>query len=166
MISQAYLDLLHKTENSTPVAYQETTGTDILLIELQSLWAEFEYTYSANLGAALDSLQGLASVGFLLQSRLTGTPLYAVYDYAKDLHTRKNAGYSGDSPDPWKNFRGCVPFGISAVDGCITRLCDKYTRFQNIISNPELDQVGEKAAETITDFAAYCLILSCLLNEG
>ena len=31
----------------------------------------------------------------------------------KDLHIKKNAGYSGkDNPDPWANFRMAEQFGV------------------------------------------------------
>lgn len=90
----------------------------------------------------------------------------AVYTQLHDLHIRKNAGYAGDDPDPWKNFRAVEVFGISAADGCLTRLSDKYARWCVLKDNPEKDLVNESIADTLMDMVAYCLILICLLEEG
>lgn len=89
----------------------------------------------------------------------------ALLDKMKDLHQRKNAGYSGDDPDPWLNFRQCEDFGISAEQGVITRMSDKWSRFRSLWRKPEHDQVGEAIEDTLMDLAAYSLVLICLLEE-
>lgn len=81
------------------------------------------------------------------------------------LHRNKNAGYSGRNTDPWHNFRVCNAFGISSADGVITRMCDKYARYNNVSKNPTLDMVSESSIDTLKDLAAYSIILVCLLNE-
>jgi hypothetical protein len=87
-------------------------------------------------------------------------------DKAWDLHVRKNAGYAGaDNPDPWANFRMCEAFGISAFDGCMVRMSDKYIRVTNLLRAPSNDQVGESLRDTLSDLAAYALIGICLLDE-
>lgn len=47
-------------------------------------------------------------------------------DEMKDLHIRKNAGYTGDNPDPWANFRMAEMFGVSGVLGVLVRMSDKF----------------------------------------
>ena len=85
---------------------------------------------------------------------------------AKDLHIRKNAGYSGaDNPDAWANFRMAEEFGVSAFKGCLVRMSDKYIRITNLIRNPNNEQVGESVKDTLKDLAAYALIAVCLLEE-
>lgn len=86
-------------------------------------------------------------------------------DQMKDLHVRKNAGYAGDSLDPWANFRMCETFGVSAFYGCLVRLSDKYIRVTNLVKNPINEQVGENIKDTLFDLAAYALIAICLLEE-
>lgn len=85
---------------------------------------------------------------------------------AKDLHVAKNAGYAGaDNKDTWANFRMCEAFGISAVDGVITRMSDKYIRIKNLMADPTNERVGESLMDTIRDLAAYALIAICLIQE-
>ena len=81
------------------------------------------------------------------------------------LHERKNAGYSGDSPDRWANFRMSEAFGVSAFLGCLIRMSDKYIRVTNLVKNPRNEHVGENIKDTLMDLAAYALIAICLLNE-
>lgn len=83
-----------------------------------------------------------------------------------DLHRRKNAGYAGaDNPDPWANFRMSEAFGVSALDGCLVRLSDKYVRVTNLRRSAANEQVGESIKDTLRDLAAYSLIAICLLEE-
>ena len=87
-------------------------------------------------------------------------------DKMKDLHIKKNAGYSGDSQDRWANFRMSESFGVSAVLGCLVRMSDKFIRIQNLIKNPNNEQVGEAITDTLMDLASYALITICLINES
>jgi nitrogen regulatory protein PII-like uncharacterized protein len=83
----------------------------------------------------------------------------------KDLYTKKNAGYAGDSPDPWANFRECESFGINIENGIITRMSDKWSRIRSLWKNPDNEKVGETVEDTLKDLAAYALILVCILRE-
>lgn len=87
-------------------------------------------------------------------------------DQMKELHVRKNAGYSGaDNSDAWANFRMAEEFGVSAFKGCLVRMSDKYIRVTNLIKNPKNERVGENIKDTLFDLAAYALIAVCLLEE-
>ncbi len=98
---------------------------------------------------------------------MAGSPEYLkLLDDMRDLHIRKNAGYAGHSTDPWCNFRQCEAFGISAVDGVITRMSDKWSRVQSLWKDKNNEQVGESVEDTLMDLAAYSLILVCLLRES
>ncbi len=94
-------------------------------------------------------------------------PLFlALLDYVADVHKRKAAGYSGmGQPDTWKNFREAENWGLSPSQGCTMRVGDKYRRAQNLLKDPDNDQVGESLFDTLTDLANYVLILVCLLWE-
>jgi hypothetical protein len=87
-------------------------------------------------------------------------------DEAWELHQAKNAGYAGaDQGDHWANFRGAEAFGISALDGCLVRMSDKYIRATNLRRLPSNERVGEPLRDTLRDLAAYALIAVCLLDE-
>ena len=83
----------------------------------------------------------------------------------RELHIKKNAGYSGDSTDRWANFRMSEGLGVSAFLGCMTRLSDKYIRVQNLIKNPDNEKVGENIQDTLMDLASYALIAICLWRD-
>lgn len=82
----------------------------------------------------------------------------------KALHIAKNAGYSGDSEDRWANFRLSEAFGVPAEKGCLIRMSDKWIRMQNLVKNPNFEQVGESLIDTLKDLASYALIEICLLE--
>lgn len=86
-------------------------------------------------------------------------------DELRELHIKKNAGYAGHSADPFANFRQCEAFGISATDGVITRMSDKWSRLQSLWADASNEQVGESIRDTLMDLSAYALILICLLEE-
>lgn len=84
----------------------------------------------------------------------------------EDIHKRKNAGYAGEgSMDPWANFRMSEAIGVSAFNGCLVRMGDKYTRVCNLAKNPDNEQVGESIHDTLIDLANYALIAICLYEE-
>lgn len=96
----------------------------------------------------------------------TGNPAYLkLLEDMKDLHIKKNTGYSGDSNDDWANFRMSEALGIPAHMGALVRMSDKWIRITNLVKNPNFDQVGESIIDTLMDLAAYCLIVICLLRE-
>jgi hypothetical protein len=87
-------------------------------------------------------------------------------DDIRDLHKRKNDGYAGkDADDPWANFRMAEMLGISAFQGCLIRMSDKFIRVCNLSKDPTNDQVGEHITDTLLDLAVYSLIAICLYNE-
>ena len=97
---------------------------------------------------------------------MLGDPRYlALLEEMKELHIKKNAGYSGDSRDRWANFRMAENFGVSAFLGCLVRMSDKFIRIQNLIKNPNNEMVGESIKDTLKDLASYALIAYCLLEE-
>lgn len=163
MISQEYLQLLDNIYEQRIIGTAETDND--LLEFITETWDEIKVEYRDHVELAKVSLYFLAGASYELLSRLTNTNWEDIISAAKDLHIRKNAGYSGGNPDPWANFRECEKFGIRAIDGVMTRLCDKYVRFNNVYRNSELDQVGESAIDTLKDLAAYSLIARVMLGE-
>ena len=97
---------------------------------------------------------------------MAGNPRYLqLLDEMKELHIKKNAGYSGNSRDRWANFRMAENFGVSAFLGCLVRMSDKFIRIQNLVKNPNNEMVGESIKDTLLDLASYALIAYCLLTE-
>ena len=87
-------------------------------------------------------------------------------DDAWELFESKNAGYAGaDNADAFANFRMAEAFGISALDGCLVRMSDKYIRVTNLRRLPSNERVNESIRDTLRDLAAYALIAVCLLDE-
>lgn len=82
-----------------------------------------------------------------------------------ETHKAKNAGYSGDNPDPWANFRRSEEFGVEAWRGCLIRMSDKFSRLISLAKNPDNEQVGESFEDTAMDLANYSIILVCLHRE-
>lgn len=171
MVSNEFLELLDRIEKRRNFEEYEL---DHLLSEFNYGWGYLQSryrTYKQNSGTytenILHELFEQAEIAYemlyiLLQHRISFSN---IIHSAKELHKTKNAGYSGDSNDPWLNFRECEHFGITTLDGCLTRLSDKYRRFITVYGNNSLDQVNESAIDTLLDFAAYCLIAYCLLKE-
>ena len=96
---------------------------------------------------------------------MSGNPRYLqLIDEMRALHVAKSAGY-GDDHDTWSNFREARAWGLTEVQGCVTRLGDKYRRAQNLMRDPAKDQVGESLRDTLMDLSSYALIAICLLEE-
>lgn len=96
----------------------------------------------------------------------TGNPDYLkLLEDMKDLHIRKNTGYTGDNNDDWANFRISEAFGVSSFLGVMVRMSDKWIRITNLIKNPSFDMVGEAIEDTLMDLASYALIAICIRRE-
>lgn len=96
----------------------------------------------------------------------SGDPTYLkLLEEMKELHIKKNMGYSGDSVDRWANFRLSGAFGVSPFLGVMVRMSDKWIRITNLIKNPSFDKVGEAIEDTLMDLASYALIAICLRRE-
>jgi hypothetical protein len=173
MISQEYLDTLETLEDRCLDMAYIKYDLDGVLTDIQYTWKHLQSRYRITVTQGFDTyldstkstLLDLATLSYELLARLTNAEFFELIAGAKELHKAKNAGYSGDNPDPWANFRECEKFGIRAIDGVMTRLCDKVVRFNNVYKNSSLDQVGESAIDTLRDLAAYSLIAYCLLGE-
>lgn len=169
MISEDYLKLCDQTADEANLVTVNVRSDYLTRIGYWWTYAQDYMTGSESESVKHDHLYSalaeLAKWGFLQLSTMMDKTPEDIATLLKETHKRKNAGYSGDDPDPWSNFREIEKFGISAATGCLTRLSDKYVRFKNVYKNPELDKVNESALDTMIDFVAYCIILMCLLEE-
>jgi len=91
---------------------------------------------------------------------------HALLNDMRQMHIDKNAGYAGaDNPDPFANFRECERFSVTAFEGCMVRLSDKFIRVTSLMRDPTNERVGEKITDTLMDLASYSLIAIVLWKE-
>lgn len=97
---------------------------------------------------------------------MTSSRFLKLLDEMEDIHRRKNAGYAGENPpDPWSNFRMAEMLDVSAFNGCLVRMGDKFARVCNLAKNEGNDKVGENIKDTLMDLAIYSLTGICLYEE-
>ena len=97
---------------------------------------------------------------------MTSSRFLKLLEEMEDIHRRKNAGYAGENPpDPWSNFRMAEMLDVSAFNGCLVRMGDKFARVCNLAKNEANDKVGENIKDTLMDLAIYSLIGICLYEE-
>lgn len=65
------------------------------------------------------------------------------------LYEAKDAAY-GDSFGATYDKLGIV--------SAVTRISDKYNRLCNLVTNPNVDNLGESIEDTLKDMAAYCIM--------
>lgn len=87
-------------------------------------------------------------------------------DKMHDITQRKNADYTGDSGDPFKNFRGCEYKGVASTEaGIWTRMDDKMSRIATFISKGAFQVKDESVEDTCLDLANYAIILAAVFKE-
>jgi hypothetical protein len=94
---------------------------------------------------------------------------HALLKQMAELHDAKNADYAGEAAtdDPFANFRLCEGMGISALQGCIVRMGDKFARIQSLMKKGDANRKvkDESLRDTLLDNAVYSMIAVCLLDE-
>jgi hypothetical protein len=90
--------------------------------------------------------------------------LQIVMEEMPNLHLRKAAGY-GQKKDTWANFRGSRRIGVPTLKAVWIRLQDKVSRAENLLFDPNNDQIGEGLERELPDLAAYAVIDLCILRE-
>ena len=122
----------------------------------------------ARIQAALDSLAGQPLTA---SGTHRGHPrFYELLKEMERIHDSKNSDYADSASDPLRNFRACEAAGISAFDGCLTRLSDKYMRVMNLARKEregrKVGVLSEAVTDTLLDMANYALIAIILYTEG
>lgn len=85
----------------------------------------------------------------------------------QDITARKNADYTGDSPDPFSNFASVDMLGICSVEqGFLVRMNDKFKRIISLAAQQREAQVKDEAVEdTLLDLANYSILLAGYLRS-
>lgn len=89
--------------------------------------------------------------------------LAEIYAGNVEISRRKNSDYA-DIADPFKNFRACEIYGVSAAKGILIRMSDKMMRASNLIGRPG-NVPDESLLDTLSDLANYAAILRMYLEE-
>ena len=89
---------------------------------------------------------------------------YEILDVIKNLHDQKRHDY-GANEDIFANFRLSELSGISAWQGSVVRMGDKYARKSNFIKKGEFKFKEEGIKDTLMDMAIYSLITMILFEE-
>ena len=164
MISEQFMKLLDDINE----VHLSESDVEKHIEYLKRDWSQLQYLWSiGDKGImTLSTLFYLSRRAFEIVAAINDIESVSYYiQEAKEIHRAKNAGYSGNDPDAWSNFRECTKFGIRTEDGIVTRLSDKYVRFNNLYTGNGVDKVGEKLTDSLLDFANYCAILICVLEE-
>lgn len=110
-------------------------------------------------------------LGYLRDSGFSGHPrFYELLARMACTHADKNHDYAGDE-DPFANCHECESYGISAIDGVVTRLTDKDSRFKNWLKGRRAGRIDlrvkdEGILDTLQDRAVYTVILMVLIEEA
>lgn len=77
---------------------------------------------------------------------------------------RKNHDYAGDR-DPLANFRECERIGLTAAQGIMVRMGDKWARLSRLMAGHGAQVADESVADTLQDLANYCAILAYAIKQ-
>ena len=52
------------------------------------------------------------------------------------------------------------------IVSAVTRISDKFNRLCNLVTNADVDNLGESIEDTLRDMAAYCIMTLMALKNG
>jgi hypothetical protein len=82
-----------------------------------------------------------------------------------EIVSRKNADYSGNAEDPFKNFRMSVQVGVTPERGLLVRISDKISRISNLLDK-EAAVKDESISDSIDDAINYLAILKAKIYDN
>jgi hypothetical protein len=78
----------------------------------------------------------------------------------------KSQDYTGDSGDPFANFRVCEKLGVCSVEtGFLVRMLDKMTRIANLADGRKAAVYDEKIEDSLHDLANYSALFAGYLKS-
>lgn len=78
----------------------------------------------------------------------------------------KNADYTGEGDNPFKNFTLVEDFGITSTEtGFLTRMTDKMSRLASFNQLGTFQVKGESVEDTLLDLANYCILFAGYLRS-
>jgi hypothetical protein len=82
-----------------------------------------------------------------------------------EISRKKNSDYTGNSDDPFSNFKAVETLGISAEAGFLTRMMDKLKRIASFTTQGQLLVKDESVTDTLRDLANYSCLLAGLIES-
>lgn len=82
-----------------------------------------------------------------------------------EIAEKKNADYTGKTPDPFANFSSVEVLGVSTEAGFLTRMMDKIKRVSSFVENGSLQVKDESVKDTLQDLANYCCLFAGYLQS-
>ena len=106
-----------------------------------------------------DTTQGSSQEDYLRDFKIITDRMY-------EVTKAKNSDYTGDTTDPFKNFKQVELMGIcSAEQGFLTRMTDKIMRISSFVKKGELQVKDESVTDTLQDLAVYSILMLCYINS-
>lgn len=90
-----------------------------------------------------------------------------VCDSLKEITRQKNSDYTGNTDDPFANFRQVETFNICTTEqGFLTRMTDKMSRIASLIGQKKAPEVKDESIEdTLKDLANYSILLMLYVQQ-
>jgi hypothetical protein len=83
-----------------------------------------------------------------------------------EITISKNHDYTGDSDDPFANFRLVEAVGVTTPEvGFLTRMLDKFARINSFVRKGILKVKDEKIEDTLLDLANYCILFAAFIKS-
>jgi hypothetical protein len=78
-----------------------------------------------------------------------------------EITRKKNHDYTGNSSDPFSNFKDVEVAGVCTTEqGFLTRMYDKYKRITSFVNLGVLKVSDESVEDTLLDLANYCILMA------
>lgn len=83
-----------------------------------------------------------------------------------EVTKRKNADYTGDTDNPFKNFELVERLEITSTEiGLLTRMTDKMARLISFQQMGKLEVLDESIEDTLLDLANYSALMAGILKS-
>lgn len=89
-----------------------------------------------------------------------------LFNECLEISVKKNQDYTGDSEDPFSNFRSVEVLGIKTEEGFLTRMMDKMKRISSYIQKGELSVKDESIMDTLRDLINYSSLLAGYIKSN
>ena len=73
------------------------------------------------------------------------------------LYEKKDAAYGNSFGDTYNKL---------GIISAATRITDKCNRLCRLVTNPQIDNLGESLEDTLKDMAAYCIMTIMAMKDG
>ncbi len=83
-----------------------------------------------------------------------------------EITRKKNHDYTGDSSDPFANFKNVENLNITSTEvGFLTRMTDKMSRINSFVQKGVLLVDDEKIEDSLLDLANYAALMAAYIQD-